>query len=308
MAELLDDERPDLVQSDFHSLPYAAAACRRQGVPLLFMCWGWWFRPRPWQRRFYRRSVARVVAASWSIREGFLGRPAAIAPEQVAVVSPGVDVDRFRPPASERALLRAALGLPAAGPLVTLLARYQEVKGHDVFLAAAREVGRQMPEVTFAVAGDEPFGVAADAAYGRRVRSIAASDPLLASRVRFLGRTDAPERLLAASDVLVCSSRFETFGMAVVEAMSCEVPVVSTNRGGPAETVVHGETGLLVPPDRPDLIASGVLDLLADAGLRRRMGRAGRQRVETLFSVEGYAARFTDLALAIARPDASSRA
>jgi glycosyltransferase involved in cell wall biosynthesis len=104
-----------------------------------------------------------------------------------------------------------------------------------------------------------------------------------------------PERLLAASDVVVCASRFESFGMVLVEAMASGVPVVSTNVGGPAETIADGETGYLVPPGRPDLIAARVLDLLADADLRQRMGTAGRARAKERFELRRYVEGFSEV-------------
>jgi glycosyltransferase involved in cell wall biosynthesis len=124
------------------------------------------------------------------------------------------------------------------------------------------------------------------------VLAIAAADAGLRDRVAFLGWVERPERLLAASDVVVCPSRFESFGLVPVEAMACEVPVVSTNVGGPAETIVDGETGFLVPPRQPSQLADRVASLLGDEGLRTRMGRAGRARVEARFSLRAYADGF----------------
>jgi len=122
---------------------------------------------------------------------------------------------------------------------------------------------------------------------------------LLRDRVRFLGWTPNVERLLNCTDVFVCSSWFESFGLALVEAMACGIPVVSTNRGGPAEIVLDGQTGYLTPPGRDDLIADRALRLLADEQLRRRMGEAGRSRVCQSFSLERYASDFERLVAGI---------
>jgi glycosyltransferase involved in cell wall biosynthesis len=121
--------------------------------------------------------------------------------------------------------------------------------------------------------------------------------------VRFLGWTAEVEKLLAAADVLVCSSWFESFGLAVIEAMACGIPVVSTNRGGPAETVIDGETGFLTPPGRDDLIADLTLQLLTDAHLRREMGEAGRLRVCQFFSLDRYASEFERSVAGLVRRD-----
>ncbi len=279
----------DVVYCDFHALPFAAAACAIAGVPLIFYCWGWWFRPRAWQRRFYRERIHAILAGSEAIKHGFLGSDPCVPPDRVRVLHPGVDHGRFRPRPDEVADTRRRLNLPVDGPVITLVARFQHVKGHDVFLDAARLVLRAMPAATFAVAGEHLFGHGADAAYKRRIVSEVDRDPVLAPRVRMLGWVGDPESLLAASDVVVCSSRFETFGMVGIEAMSCGVPIVSTNVGGPSETIVDGDTGYLVPPDRPDAIADRVLTLLADPGRRRAMGEAGRARAVAHFSLVGFA-------------------
>jgi glycosyltransferase involved in cell wall biosynthesis len=286
---------PDVVHSDFHTLPFAVPACRALHVPLVFTCYGWWFRPRPWQRALYRPEPSAVLAISEAVKEGFLGEPPFMDPNRVEVVPLGVDTGTCRPRPSERDGIRQALGLAADAPLVSLVARYQSVKGHDVFLDAALRILDARPEARFAIAGENVFGVRSDAAFKRSVTQRVATDSRLKRSVTLLGWVEKSELLLAASDVVVCSSRFESFGMVPVEAMACGVPVVSTNRGGPSETMAEGETGFLVPPGRPDLIAARVVALLADDELRRRMGQAGRSRVEERFTVTRYAARMTDV-------------
>ncbi len=297
----LDEVAPAVVHSDFHTLPLAVAAHTPRGRPAVFTCWGWWFRPRPWQRSFYRRGSIVIVASSQAIKNGFLGDPPFMDPERIEVVSPGVDTARYTPRPDERESTRGTLGLELEAPLVTLVARFQRVKGHDVFLDAARRVMDVLPQTRFAIAGENAFGVAADEAYKRQVTHEVASDPRLRAHVRFLGWIEPSELLLAASDVVVVSSRFESFGMVGVEAMACGVPVVSINRGGPAETIVDGETGFLVPPERPDLIAARVVTLLRDAELRRRTGEAGRARVLAGYTVQRYAARMTEVLESAAR-------
>ena len=304
VREALRGIGPDVVHSDFHTLPLVAPACRALLVPFVFTCYGWWFRPHPWQRAFYRAAPSAVLAISEAVKRGFLGDPPFMEPDRVEVVPLGVNTETCKPRPLERDGIRHDLGLPADVPLVSLVARYQSVKGHDVFLEAALRILKTRPETRFAIAGESAFGVAADAAFERSVRHRVASDPRLGRSVELLGWIEKSELLLAASDVVVCSSRFESFGMVPVEAMACGVPVVSTNRGGPSETLIDGETGFLVPPGRADLIAARVVTLLADDALRNRMGRAGRLRVEERFTVSRYAARMTDVfeSLAAGRP------
>jgi glycosyltransferase involved in cell wall biosynthesis len=164
-----------------------------------------------------------------------------------------------------------------------------------VFLEMALRVLAAEPRARFAIAGENVFGGKADEAYKRRIHEAVESNPALRRSVALLGWIPRSADLLAASDVVVCSSLFESFGMVPVEAMASAIPVVSTNVGGPAETIVDGETGFLVPPNRPDLLAERVVHLLERDELRRRMGDAGRDRVLRLYSVRRYAEAMTSL-------------
>lgn len=293
IAAAVEAFAPAVVHADFHTLPYAVPACARMGTPLVFTCLGWWFRPKPWQRSLYRAGPAAILAISEAVRRGFLGEPPALAPARVQVLHLGVDTTRFRPQARAREAIRTELGLPADRPVVTLLARFQRVKGHDMFLQAARRIADRCPATCFVLAGENVFGGRADERFKREIHAAVAADRTLRSRIRFLGWVPAPEGLLAASDVVVCPSRFESFGLAAVEAMACGVPVVSTDVGGPSETVADGETGYLVSPGRPDLFAERVLRLLLDPDLRTRLGEAGRARVCARFSLEQYVGGFS---------------
>ena len=277
------------VHGDYHSLPCLLPAARRAGIPLLWTCSGWWFRPRPWQYAFFRQPAA-TFASSRAIRDGFLGRPPFMSPESIELLPLGVDGERFRP-RTDVAQIRAELELAPETPLVLMLARFQAVKGHQVFQAMARLIARDMPSARLLVAGDNPHS-AADRRYRARILDRARQDPLLRERLRYPGFRADTERILAAADVVVCASDFESVGMVNLEAMACARPVVSTRRGGPAETVIDGETGYLVPPGDAAALAARVLQLLRDPALRQRMGAAGRVHVLRHFSAAANARKF----------------
>ena len=294
MAALLQAQQIDLVHSNYHTLPLIAPAARRAGVPVVWTCHGWWFRPKPWQRAFFRRIPG--VARSQAIRDGFLGDPPFMPPEQLPVVYSGIDTERFHPDIDAQSQsLRAEIGIGADAPLVSMIARFQSVKGHETFQAMARHVLQTLPEARFVVAGEDVFGVAADQAYKQRVLQTHQQDSLLRERLHYIGFRDDVERLMAASDVVVCASDFESYGKANLEAMACGTPVVSTNRGGPAETVRDGETGYLAPPRDPQALAERVLALLQDEDQRQQMGQAARQHVVANFSAQTTTAAYLRL-------------
>jgi glycosyltransferase involved in cell wall biosynthesis len=287
---LIREQQIALLHSDYHTLPMALPAARAAGIPTVWWCWGWWFRPKPWQRTFFRRPQI-TFALSQAIKQGFLGQPPFMPPEQIPVVYPGVDSQRFRP-GLEATVVRQQATLLADASVVALIARFQDVKGHDTFQAMARGVLRELPNARFIVAG-ENTQTSADNAYKTRILETATRDPLLRTALTYLGFRADVEMVMAAADVVVCSSHFESYGMVNIEAMSSGKPVVSTNQGGPAETVADGETGFLVPPRDSAALAEKVILLLRDPALRERMGAAGRARVERLFSVEAMAQHYT---------------
>ncbi len=289
---VIREQQIDLVHSDYHSLPFALPAARRAGIPCVWMCWGWWFRPRLWQRAFFRRPDA-TFAASSAIKDGFLGKPPVMPPERITLLPPGVDIERFHPDV-DGLRVRFAARVAQDAPVVALIARFQDVKGHDVFQAMARHVALHIPEARFIVAG-ENTQTSADDAYKRRILETARTDPILRDRLIYLGFRADVERVIAAADVVVCSSDFESFGMANVEAMASGKPVVSTREGGPSETIVHGETGYLVDARDAEALAKHVIVLLRDPALRSRMGAAGRARVERLYSARAVANRFIEV-------------
>jgi len=108
----------------------------------------------------------------------------------------------------------------------------------------------------------------------------------LRSRVRFAGEEHDLVRWLSAADVFLLPSSQESFGLAALEAMACEVPVVATRVGGLPEAVEDGITGFLCPLDAVDAMAARACDLLMDEALRTRMGRAAAARVRANFCVD----------------------
>src|SRR5207247_11054153 len=117
----------------------------------------------------------------------------------------------------------------------------------------------------------------------------------LAERVVFAGyRADVPA-VLDEVDVVVLPSSVEGMPLVLLEAMAHRRPVVATPVGGTPEVVVDGETGLLVPPRDPRALADAIRRLLDDPDLAKRLGDAGRRRVELHFSLEAMNRRILEL-------------
>ncbi len=208
------------------------------------------------------------------------------APEQVRVVPLGADPDFFRPGLGT-AEVRERYGL-AGGRWLLSVARLTRHKGIDTALRALADLGEQYPDLRYAVVGQgEELG-----ALEEEARALGVGD-----RVRFL--TDVPDRDLPAlynsAEIYLGVSRLmeqrvEGFGISLVEASACGVPVVAGRSGGIPEAVRDGETGILVEAERPQEVAASLRRLLDDAPLRRRLGAAGRRAVEQYFTWNRVAA------------------
>jgi len=201
-----------------------------------------------------------------------------VAPQRIRTI--GVAVD-FRSPHTPQTRDRArrALGIPAGAAVVGAVGRLTYQKAPEDFLAALRQLGR--PDVVGVwVGGGELAGRIGRLA--ERVSRSAGSPP--PPRIVLAGeRTDVPD-ILPAFDVFALPSRYEGLPTAVVEAMRCGVPVVATAVNAVGDVVVPGETGLLVPPERPDLLAAAIRYLLDRPSVAARMAATARARIDGRFS------------------------
>lgn len=207
-----------------------------------------------------------------------LFRSQGVPAEKIHVLYNGIDTQRYAPAPDRRAEL---LNIPPNQPVILNVGRLTYEKGRDVMLHAAVPLMNSTipPRIVFAGEGVE-----------RPALESLARDLGLADHVRFLGiREDVPA-LINGADVVVMSSRDVPFGEScpniVLEAMGCGVPIIGTRVGGTAELIVDGETGFVIPPENPTLLAEKVALLLENAPLRQQMGQAGRQRVVQHFSLE----------------------
>jgi glycosyltransferase involved in cell wall biosynthesis len=295
MAELLQREKIELVASEYHTLPLIYPAAQKLKIPIQWTVHGWWFHPKFWQRDFFRKIP--TVARSYRIRDGFLGRRPFMPAEKIPVVYSGVDLQRFSPKV-DGTELRLQANVPQDAPLVVMVARFQPVKGHHTFQEMARQVALEIPETHFVVAGEDTFGVAKDEAYKQQILETAKIDPLLRN-LHYIGFREDVERVYAAADVVVCASEFESYGKANIEAMACGKPVVSSNRGGPNETIRDQETGYLVPSGDAAAFSRRVIELLQNPDKRKILGHNGRKRVLVAFSLKdtgkAYAREFAKI-------------
>jgi L-malate glycosyltransferase len=283
LADVVRRERVDLLQAHQYTPFFYCAASRLLGArpPILFTEHGRHFPDYPRRKRILANRVLlragdRVVGVGDAVRQALVqneGIPA----RRVQVIYNGIPLERFdlRLAASERAAVRAELGVGADDLVLIQVARLDYLKDHATAIRTMEHVGRRCPHARLILVGDGPErGMIEEMV---RQRS-------LGGTVRLLGQRNDVPRLLAASDISLLTSISEGIPLTLIEAMAAEQPVVSTRVGGVAEIVLDSQTGLLAPSGDEAALADHILRLANDPTQRQQMGRLGRERAVALFS------------------------
>jgi glycosyltransferase involved in cell wall biosynthesis len=192
-----------------------------------------------------------------------------------------------------RARIVIAVSLPLADAARACGARDVRVIPNGITVPAETADGGDPPEVLYAGRLSPEKGIEELVEACTGLNLVVAGDgplrPLVPQTLGFLSPDELAERYRRAA-VVVCPSRSEGFGVVCAEAMAHGKPVVAAAVGGLKELVSHGRTGLLVEPENPHALRSAIDQLLADAALRRRLGRAARAEVAERFAWENVTA------------------
>jgi phosphatidylinositol alpha-1,6-mannosyltransferase len=248
----------------------------------------------------------------WLARRVYLGASATLAnsrntgamlaalgvPEsKIVVVHPAVDAKRFRADIDGRLVRRRFAG--DTDVMLLSVGRLQRRKGHDVAIRAVASLREELPNLRYVIAGDGEERA--------RLERLAA-DEHVADRVFFAGTVSAEElpAFYAACDVFVLPNRvdedgdLEGFGIVFLEAAASGKPVIGGDSGGVPEAVERDVTGLLVDGANVAAVSAAIQHLATSEPCRRRLGTAGRARVERCFSWDRAAHTISDVQLRVA--------
>lgn len=208
---------------------------------------------------------------------------------KVHLVYNGIDLAAFDPAVKAEATGR---------PTIAVIANLHASKGHLDLIEAVARLRAGLPDLLVLCAGEGPMR------------------PVIEQQIRFHGLREVVQllghrrdvgALLAQAQVFCAPSHFEGQSSAVIEAMAARLPVVATKVGGNPELVQDGETGLLTPPRDPAALADALLAVLRDPALGRKLGEAGRRRVETEFSLPALSRRLAELYRTVLDGDSAQR-
>jgi glycosyltransferase involved in cell wall biosynthesis len=276
-------ERPDLLHTHLvHADVYGSIASRLARVPFVSSRHNddrYLLGPFRHVDRGFARGARRLVAISDAVRR-FLEQ-AGLPPEKLVTVHYGLDA---LPPARSE-VTPAAAGVPEGAPLALAVGRLIEQKDHATLLRAFARVRGEHPDAVLAILGAGPL----------EAETRALADALgLDGAVLLPGRLETRDWLERA-EVLVHTSRWEGFGIVLLEAMLARLPVVATRVSAVPEVVADGETGVLVEPGDEAGVAAALSAILGDPARASSLGEAGYARARSEFSV----ARMTDRTIAV---------
>jgi glycosyltransferase involved in cell wall biosynthesis len=223
--------------------------------------------------RWKYHQVDCFVAASNAIRQTLIED--GIDPQRVVTIYEGIDVHRVQ--VEPAANIHAEFWLPTHAPVVGAVGALTQEKGHKHLIDAAALVVREVPDAHFVILGEGELRPALE----RQVKELH-----LDKHVLLPGFRADILSFIKSFDLFVMSSLAEGLGTSLLDAMALSKATVASDTGGIPEVVAHGETGLLVPPRDHRALAASIVDLLKDQKRRERMGTAGLERVNRVFSAE----------------------
>jgi glycosyltransferase involved in cell wall biosynthesis len=194
--------------------------------------------------------------------------------KKVIVVHNGIDLEEFDT-LSDTPSMREELNISRDIVLLGCIGRIEEQKGQEYLVSAMKHI----EDAKLILVGSE------EERYLHRIKALCTKFRIF-NRVVFIPYRDDIPSLLKALDILVLPSFTEGFSRIILEAMAAKKPVVATNVGGNAEAVVEGETGYIVPAGNSFALAARINDLVSDKKKRKKMGQAGRKRVESEFTIQ----------------------
>lgn len=205
---------------------------------------------------------------------------------KVFMIPNGIDTSRFKYSSDSRVHWRSKAGIPQDAPVVGIVAALRPEKNHELFLDCAQRTIDQIPEAHFVIAGDGPR---------RGELETVAEEKGISNQVHFLGSISDIPGVLSMLDVFSLTSHNEASPVSILEALSCNRPVVATNVGSISESVLEGKTGFLCDAGDAGQLTEKWVKLLGDDDLRETMGRKGRAHVVDNSSLEAMTDGYTEL-------------
>lgn len=217
--------------------------------------------------------VDRYIAVSGSVKR-YIIQKSRVHDGKVSVIYNGIDVEGKN--SLQMKNVKLPFDIETEDKLLVVVGRLHKQKGHSYLFHAISKVQNEVPKIKLLVVGE-----------GEEENSLKylAKSLDLTEQIIFAGLRHEIERILIMAEIFVLPSVWEGMPNALLEAMVAGKPVIATKVGGVPELVVHGETGILVPPEDVDALANAIKDLLNDTSKAQKLGEAARTQVEKHFTI-----------------------
>ena len=284
IKKLVKEKKIDLIHSNtFRINPYAVLSAQSNNIPCISHIR--WFTKKDHIKKFMVDKATVVITMSDYMASFFKGSKA-----KVKTIYDGIDVLKFQANDQIRNNVRKEFGIKEGEKLVGMVAQLTPRKGHKDFIQASLSVSKEHPNAKFIIAGgailDKQLGIKDLKNFAKKIG---------AKNIIFTGHRDDTEDIFRALDIFVLPSHIEPFGLVVLEAMACGVPVIATRSGGLQEIINEGNDGLLIPVNSPGAIAEKISYLLKNDTIAKKLSENARKTVEKRFSVIHYVKQIENL-------------
>ncbi|MFA5143020.1 MAG: glycosyltransferase [Candidatus Omnitrophota bacterium] len=273
LSKILKNKKVDIAHThNLEAMIYGTLAARFAGIPVVINTrHGREDKRANWL--FWSMNNA-VIAISEDAKRRFLTFNR-IKYDKLRVIYNGIDAASSEK-LDTRSIKEKIFKVDARYKIIGTVSRLSEEKYQVALLDAFQKVSQAVKNVILVFVGDGPLKQALHN-YSEKLG--------IADKIIFLGfRADARE-IVEAFDIFALPSLTEGISLSLLEAMAARKPVVATNVGGNPEVVVDGDTGILVPPKDPQKMAEAIIKLIQNSDLAKKMGQAGRKRMEEKFSL-----------------------
>ncbi|MEZ5306003.1 MAG: glycosyltransferase family 4 protein [Pyrinomonadaceae bacterium] len=232
---------------------------------------------------FATRMLTKGAAAVIAVSDGVARELRSIFGEsKVHVVPNGLQLEAGFDQNALSAEFRSTHDIPADAPLISIMGELSKVKGQTEFVFASAEILKEIPDAHFVLVGKDN---SKSGSYRREIRRLAKVLGT-APNIVFLDWMKDTRPFFAATDLYISSSKTESFGLTILEAMAFGIPVVATDTDGARMLVADGESGRIVPQMDVKALAGESVKILRDNDLKTRLGKAGRLIAEREYSLE----------------------
>lgn len=265
---------------------YGALAARCAGIPCIWdmqevvskeKCFGL----MRWILNLWAKLVQGIMVPSEAIRDQF----SITTQKKIMLIPNGIDTDRYNPEV-DRSIVRKEWGIKREEILIGHIARFTYWKGQKVFVQAAVEIVKQIPDAKFVLVGSPVFE---NDTYEKEVKKMVAESGF-GHQFLFPGFRDDLANVIAALDIFVHSSiEPEGCPLTLLIAMGMGKPVIATKVQGNNEIIENDQQGIFVSPEKPEDIAQAVLRIVKDQAFSQNLSQQARERILDRYSIQAYA-------------------